>query len=57
MDEAMWYVLFCRHCDEDTPIPFESPEARGKWAAEHTKGTGHQWWIVVDQRRAPVGHP
>jgi hypothetical protein len=46
----MWYVLVCRECGNgDLPMPFESAEARGRWAAAHTKGTGHDRWLVVDQ--------
>lgn len=50
-----WYVLFCRECDGDDPlpIPFESAEARGRWASEHTKATGHDRWLVLDQPRDP----
>lgn len=44
------YILVCRECDPDggTPIPFACPEDRGKWAAEHRDGTGHDRWIVLD---------
>lgn len=47
-----WYVIFCRDCDEGgspIPIPFETPEARGRWAAEHKRGTGHDHWLVIDE--------
>lgn len=47
-----WYVLYCRQCDEDSypmAIPFASARERGQWATEHTKGTGHNRWIVVDE--------
>ncbi len=47
------YVLFCRECDEGfpkpLPMPFESAEDRGRWAAAHTKGTGHAKWFVIEQ--------
>ena len=46
-----WYVVCCRICDGDNvpmPIPFPTPEARGGWCAEHTKGTGHDSWLVID---------
>lgn len=33
------------------PIPFQTPQERGKWAAEHTKGTGHDSWIVLEHGR------
>ena len=43
------YLLVCRICDRDQEpwiIPFSSPAERGKWAATHTRGTGHdQWWV------------
>jgi hypothetical protein len=32
----------------------EKIERRGHWASEHTKGTGHASWFVVDQDREPV---
>lgn len=49
-----WYVICCRDCDgegEPLPMPFETPEARGRWAAEHKRGTGHDRWFVIDQPR------
>lgn len=49
-----FYVLVCRQCgDGDLPMPFDSPEARGRWASEHTKGTGHDRWFVTDQDPEP----
>jgi hypothetical protein len=47
-----WFVLFCRVCDPDLemPIPFTTPEARGRHAAAHRDGTGHDAWLVVDHR-------
>lgn len=50
-----FYLLVCRDCgdpDRPLPIPFESPAARGKWASEHTRATGHDRWIVKDETRA-----
>lgn len=47
----MFYLLACRECGDPErllPIPFESPAARGRWATEHTAGTGHERWIVKD---------
>lgn len=52
--DRKWYVICCRVCDGDgepLPIPFETAEARGKWAAEHKKKTGHDSWIVLDEER------
>lgn len=45
-----FYVLVCRECRPVLPIPFESAEERGRWAAEHTRGTGHDQWFVKDVR-------
>jgi hypothetical protein len=53
-DQRVYYVLVCRDCgdgDDALPIPFESAAARGRWAAAHTQGTGHDRWLVLDQRR------
>jgi hypothetical protein len=47
------YLLLCRACSTDTPIPFDSAEARGKWAAEHRDSTGHDTWWAPDY--APRG--
>lgn len=51
-----FYVLICRDCgdgDAAIPMPFETPEARGEWAAAHTKGTGHERFLVLDQAEEP----
>jgi hypothetical protein len=52
-----FYLLACRECgDPDHPLimPFGSPAERGKWAAEHTRGTGHdRWWVKDRVREAP----
>jgi hypothetical protein len=48
----MFYLLACRECgdpDRPLPMPFGSPAERGKWASEHTRATGHERWIVLDQ--------
>lgn len=53
-----FYLLVCRACgDGDLTLPFGSAEERGKWAAAHTKGTGHDVWRVWDKTRdeAEVG--
>lgn len=52
-----YYVLVCRDCyaadrERVLPMPFASAEARGKWASEHTLGTGHDNFAVVDQPRS-----
>lgn len=51
----LWYVLVCRVCSPNLnlPIPFKSAEDRGKWAAVHTRGTGHNSWLVIDQPKDP----
>lgn len=45
-----FYLLRCLTCDEwggrDLVIPFGSESERGKYAAAHTKGTGHDRWNV-----------
>lgn len=42
-------LLVCRACgDGDLVMPFESPAERGKWAAAHRNGTGHDSWWVAD---------
>ena len=48
----MLYLLTCRECgdpDRPLPMPFGSPAERGHWASEHTRTTGHDRWIVLDQ--------
>jgi len=48
------YLINCLQCDDQSrplAIPFESAEARGKWAAEHRVGTGHYRWHVRDKPR------
>ena len=52
-----FYVLICRDCTDASggdalEMPFGSPEDRGRWAAEHKRGTGHDSWFVVDVPRA-----
>ena len=44
------YVLVCRSCAEVDPvaIPFETAEARGKWATAHRGAVGHNRWYVKD---------
>lgn len=47
----IYYVLICRECEPLLPMPFSTPEERGRWATEHTFGTGHHSWIVWDEPR------
>jgi hypothetical protein len=52
--KRIFYLLVCLECsDLDRPLvmPFDSAEARGKWAAAHTKGTGHDRWYVEDEEQ------
>jgi hypothetical protein len=43
------FVLVCRECGNgDLVMPFSSAAERGRWAAEHTRGTGHDRWFVKD---------
>ena len=46
-----FYVLTCRECSPVLPMPFASAAERGKWAAEHTRATGHDRWFVTDETR------
>lgn len=47
--KRLFYLLICRECgDGDLVMPFDSPAERGKWAAAHTAGTGHQRWFVTE---------
>ena len=53
---SFWYVLVCRQCGSgDLPMPFSSPAERGKWAAGHTRATGHDQWLVFDQPQREDG--
>lgn len=49
-------VLICRACEDDDPLvmPFISRAERGRWAAEHTRGTGHYAWFCLDGWPAPA---
>ncbi len=60
-----FFVLVCRQCGGDPdgnpptlknmlPMPFSSPAERGHWASEHTKATGHDSWLVLDQPEQPA---
>lgn len=49
----IFYVLVCRQCgdpDRPLPMPFGTQDERGQWASEHTKATGHDQWLVLDQQ-------
>jgi hypothetical protein len=49
-----FYILVCLDCGDGetlSPLVFETPAERGGWAAAHTRGTGHQRWIIKDQPR------
>lgn len=44
------YILFCRVCDPALANPALHPNSadRGRWAAAHTRATGHNSWLVRD---------
>jgi hypothetical protein len=46
---SVYYVLVCRDCQPLLPMPFPSAAERGRWAAEHTRASGHDNWFVIDQ--------
>lgn len=51
-----FYLLACLECapdhaDEPVVMPFGSAEERGKWAAAHRDGTGHDRWLVTEETR------
>lgn len=52
----IYCVLVCRTCwpAGDAPMPFTSAEARGRWASEHTRATGHDLWFVYDDELAEM---
>lgn len=52
-----WYLLWCLECAPPDDLgnarigcemPFPSAEDRGRWAGQHTRGTGHDQWHVID---------
>jgi hypothetical protein len=43
----LFYLLICREC-APLVMPFGSQAERGKWAGEHTRGTGHDRWFVTE---------
>lgn len=53
--DQTFYLLSCLECDDEGGgpliLPFDSAEGRGKWAAAHTRGTGHDRWFVKDEKR------
>lgn len=55
VNDGTWYTIVCRECNPDPEdmliMPFETAQARGEWAAAHTKGSGHDRWLVLDQPR------
>lgn len=54
-DTKTFYVLRCLQCDDDSDmtldIPFPTAAARGRWAADHRDGTGHDRWFVTEVHR------
>lgn len=47
-----FFLLWCKVCTPDpqpgNAMPFDSAAERGKWAGAHTRGTGHDSWLVID---------
>jgi hypothetical protein len=53
-ETTTYYLLACLECDaQSRPLlmPFGTAAERGKWAAEHTRGTGHDRWYVTQETR------
>ncbi len=51
-EPKVYYLLVCFECgdpDRPLPIPFGSAAERGRYAAAHTRATGHDRWWVKDQ--------
>jgi|ERR1035441_3395655 hypothetical protein len=47
-----FYLLACLECgspERPLPMPFGDQAERGKWASEHTRGTGHDLWLVWEE--------
>jgi hypothetical protein len=44
-----WHLLVCLDCTKAEV--FDTPGERDGWQEAHTRGTGHQRWIVKDQPR------
>ena len=56
----VFYVLACRDCgDPGKPLlmPFTSAAERGRWAAEHTRATGHEQRLVPEGPAGGTGAP
>ena len=51
-----FYLLACLECEPPLPMPFGSQAERGKWASEHTKGTGHDRWHVWQEPNEVTEH-
>lgn len=51
-------IIVCRECSDAANgpmfIPFTSYQKRGKWAAAHKTGTGHDKWFCVDGWPSPA---
>lgn len=52
MVRVTFFLLLCRECYGEDPIPFGSAEERGRWASEHRNATGHDKWFVKDVAEA-----
>lgn len=58
MTAAPLFLLWCRECtpvpELDNALPFTSMAERGRWAAAHRAGTGHDKWLAPDPLPQPV---
>lgn len=47
-----FFVVCCKACDNGRPlpIPFATPEARHHWTTEHTLGTGHARYVMINPK-------
>jgi hypothetical protein len=46
------YALTCQECkdDETWPMSFDSAEMLSHFTAEHNRSTGHNRWVIDEQR-------
>lgn len=51
-----FHLLACLLCEPPLPVPFSSAAERGKWAAAHRDGAGHDTWRVWDETTDYASH-